>query len=475
MRSIRWKLIAAFLLVVFVPLYLVNRYGLDFFDRYTRAALENEMVAYALIAGEQYRTMVFCAAEEEKSGVELIYADLLSSYGPEIQSRIRIISPEGIVLFDSHDDSTVGSDFSNRPEVVRSLSGKYGARSALTDDGKFLYYYVALPITDADGKVLAVAYVSRHTGPIIRALKEMKSQQRRALFLAVAAAFLTAVVLALTITRRLRRLTRATRDFAEGTAPMEVRIGGKDEIGELARSVKRMAEEIDRRNRYNRDFLSETTHELKAPLTAIKGAVEILEQGAAEKPASRDKFISNIRHDVERMIRLVGELTRLTQLDVDVLSEKKEPVEYCTFLRQLVERVRAARAGQNPPLTVSVPDGAYTVSMIPHRIEQVINNLLENAFRYTPPAGTVELGLREGPDQTVVTSVRDTGPGIAPANVEKIFDRFFTTEPKDREKAYGSGLGLAIARSIIENHGGRIWVESTSNRGATFFFSLSIS
>jgi signal transduction histidine kinase len=265
----------------------------------------------------------------------------------------------------------------------------------------------------------------------------------------------------------------AARDFTRGNAPMKIEIVGKDEIGELARSVNRMAEEIDRRNRYNRDFLSETMHELKAPLTAIKGAAEILEGSAAEKPDSRRKFLSNIRHDTDRMIRMVGELTRLTQLDMDVLSEKKEPVDYCGFLKRLAERVREVRMGRPPELTVSIPDGSFTVSLVPGRIEQVIDNLLENAFRYTPPDGMVELSAREGPDRTIITTVRNTGPGIAPANLEKVFDRFFTTEPKDREKPYGSGLGLAIARSIVENHGGRIWVESAPSAGAAFSFSLA--
>ncbi len=472
MNSIRWKLIAAFLLVVFIPAYLLHRYALDFFDHYTRAALEKEMVAYAFIAGEQYKTMVLAASDEEQSGVRLIFEDLLAICGPEIQTRIRILSPEGIVLFDSHDETTVGKDFSDRPEVIKALSGRYSARSSLTDDRKFLYYYAALPIVDDDETILALAYVSRHTGPIIRALTEMKSRQNRAMLLAVIVAFLTAVVLAITITRRLRRLTRSTRDFTCGTGPLKVDLRGKDEIGELARSVTRMAEEIDRRNRYNRDFLTETMHELKAPLTAIKGAVEVLEEGAAEKPESRDKFLANIGYDTERMIRLVGELTQLTQLDIDILSGKKEEVDYCAFIRDLTARIWTKRGGNPPVFKAVIPDTPITVTILPDRIEQVINNLLENAFRYTGPEGTVELVVEEGDDGTMTSIVRDTGCGITPSNIDKIFDRFFTTEPRDREKPYGSGLGLAIARSIIENHGGRIRVESEPGTGASFSFTL---
>ena len=473
MYSIRWKLIAVLLLVVFIPIYLIQRYAIDFFDQYTRSALEKEMVAYAFIAGEQYKTMILSVSEEEQYGARLIFEDLLAICGPEVQSRIRILSPEGSVLFDSHDETTVGKDFSMRSEVKRARAGHYAARSALTEDRRYLYYYVALPITDDTDNLLALAYVSRHTGPIIKAITEMKSRQTRAIILAVAVALLTAIILAFTITRRLRRLTRATREFTRGTGPLELEIKGKDEIGELAHSVTRMADEIDRRNRYNRDFLAETMHELKAPITAIKGAIEVLEGGAAKNPESREKFLSNISYDTGRMIRLVGELTRLTQLDIDVLSGKKEDVDYCAFIRDLTTRIRTRRGERLPVFKDVIPDDPITVTILPGRIEQVIDNLLENAFRYTGPEGTVELIVEEEPDGSVITIVRDTGRGIAPSNIDKIFDRFFTTEPRDREKPYGSGLGLAIARSIIENHGGTIRVESKPGSGATFIFTLS--
>jgi signal transduction histidine kinase len=234
-----------------------------------------------------------------------------------------------------------------------------------------------------------------------------------------------------------------------------------------------MAEEIERRNRYNRDFLNETMHELKAPLTAIKGAVEVLKSGASEKPESRDKFLSNIDYDVERMIRLVGELTQLTQLDIDVLSGKKEEVDYCTFIRGLVERIQTKPGRGLPEFKASIPNTPIIVTILPDRIEQVINNLLENAVRYTDSDGVIELIVEEGMDGFVNTIVKDTGCGISPSNLGKIFDRFFTTEPRDREKSYGSGLGLAIARSIIENHRGRIWVESRPGSGTSFGFNLS--
>ena len=117
MFSLRWKLIAAFLLVVFIPCWLLHRYAIGFFDRYTRRALEDEMVASAYLLGEQYRSAVLEAPDEDRPAAFAAFERLLKTCGPEMQTRIRIVAPSGEVLSDSHDDSSVGQSFSDRPEL----------------------------------------------------------------------------------------------------------------------------------------------------------------------------------------------------------------------------------------------------------------------------------------------------------------------------------------------------------------------
>ena len=215
-------------------------------------------------------------------------------------------------------------------------------------------------------------------------------------------------------------------------------------------------------------------HELKTPLTAIKGAVEILEQGAGEKADARRKFLGNIRHQTARMIRLVGELRELTRLDTELLRGQKTRVDYAEFVETALERLEPTFDTVHAPCRLDVPEREETIDamIVPGRIEQVISNILDNAFRYTEPSGEVTVTVRRGEDGTVVTAVRDTGCGITATNIDRVFDRFFTTEPKGQRREYGSGLGLAIARRIVENHGGTIRVESAPGRGACFFFSL---
>ena len=475
MKSIRWKIILTSMAVVFVPIYLLNRHAVEFFDLFTRTALEKQMVDTAFIAAEQYKLMVLRpTAEDPVADAE--FDHLIKIYGPQIEAEICLVSGTGVVLFDSGTNSLVGQDISSRREISKALQGDYGHRWELTPDRQYIYYYVALPIHEDDtGEVVGVSYVFRHTAPIIHAIKQIYADQRLATASALGVAVLIAAILAQTLTRRLRKLTKASVAFAQGTAPFETDIKGRDEIGELGGAMKQMAAEIEKRNHYNRDFISTVMHELKMPLTAIKGAAELLEQGAAENPAARGKFISNIRFEVDRMVRMVAELAELTKLDVEVLRGQKETVDYVQFVREVAERLEPTFDQHHAEFRVVLPEKNIPVKLLAGRVEQVISNLLENAFRYTPVTGSVELRVEEGPEQNVITRIRDTGCGISSSNLDKVFDRFFTTEPKDKPKDYGSGLGLAIAKSIVENHGGTIWVETEAGKGACFSFSLPVA
>ena len=464
MRSIRWKLILTSLLVVFVPIYLLNRYAIDFFDRFTRQALEEEMADVAFITGEQYKTMVLAGDRPAA------FDQLLKLYEPVVEASLCLLATNGVVLFDSGTNSMAGTDLSTRPEVCRALGGSYGARASLTPDRRYMYYYVALPVKQSND-VVAVAYVFRHTAPIVGAIKRMAADQRLVGTIALLVAALIATVLAQTLTHRLRKLTKSVVAYAKGTAPWNGQIRGHDEIGELAGAMNSMAAELDQRNQYNREFVSTVMHELKTPLTAVKGTMEILEDGAAEDPHARRRFLANVRYEVDRIIRLVSELNELSKLEVETLRGQKEPVDYCQFIREVAERIEPTFDEPRATLRVIVPKSSLAAMIVPGRIEQVISNLLENSFRYTPPAGSVELRVEEAPDHSIVTSVCDTGCGIAPANLEKVFDRFFTTELKNKPGHPHSGLGLAIAKTIVENHQGRIWVES-QGQGARFFFRL---
>lgn len=472
MRSLRWKLVVTSLVTVFIPLFFVNRYAVGYFDWFTRTSLEKTMIDMAFVVGDLVRSL----PEAERFSPEVLDAHLgltLRNYTERTQTRIRILSPDGIARFDSTGDAP-GEDLASLPEVAAARAGGYQARSALTPDRDYMYYYCAQPIREG-GAVACVVYVSRHTSAIVRAIHQMREHQRAAVLVALGLAAVIAALFAQTLTRRLRRLTRATAAFARGDDDRLVDVGGRDEIGELARAHNHLVQELARSNDYNREFMSTTMHELRAPITAILGAAELLEHGAAEKPDARAKFLANIRYQAGRLMRLTGELSELTRLDSEALHAPREWVDYPDTVRAIIDRLLPSFEAAHVRFRTVIPTEAIAVRIHPGRIEQVIANLLENAFRYTPPGGEVELRVEKGADREVITRVRNTGDGISPANLPRLFDRFFTTERKDRYAGYGSGLGLSIARSIVSQHKGRIWAESAPGEGACFSFTLPLA
>jgi len=474
MRSIRWKVILVTFLVVAIPTFFLNRYTVRSFDRFTSKALEEEMISQAFMLGEQYKAMVLrndgaATAEREKE-----FAGILRGYSDRLQSRLQVLSPEGIVLFDSDPDSLAGADFSGREEIANVIEGGgYKAAWRITRNRGHVFYYVPVAIREG-GRLAGIAYVSHHTGQITKAIKKMIGDQRLAMVTALGFAAFMAAVVAQTMTRRLRRLTSAAMAYARGNAPLAMTVRGRDEISDLARAVRHMAGEIEKRNAYNRDFISTVTHELKTPVTAIKGAAEVLEQGAANNDSLRAKFLTNIQFEADRLTRMVGELGELTKLDSETLRGQKEKVDYGQCMRQILDRLLPTFDYEHAAFITSIAEESIPVLIVPGRIEQVVSNLLENAFRYTPASGKVTLSVERENKGLVRTVVSDSGRGIQAVHLHRVFDRFFTTEPKNVTKDYGTGLGLAIARSIVENHQGTIRVESEPGRGARFVFTLPV-
>ncbi len=220
-----------------------------------------------------------------------------------------------------------------------------------------------------------------------------------------------------------------------------------------------------------RDFISNISHELRTPLASLKALVETLRDGAFEDPQAAQQFLQRMETEVEAMVQMVQELLDLARVESGQAPLHIAPVSVEALVTQAVERMRlqALRAGLR--LDVVLPQGLPNVLADEERIHQVLMNLLHNAIKFTPSGGQVEVSARaEG--EEVILSVRDTGVGISPRDLPRIFERFYRA---DRARSGGgTGLGLAIAKHIVQSHGGRIWAESVEGQGSVFSFSLPI-
>ena len=276
------------------------------------------------------------------------------------------------------------------------------------------------------------------------------------------------------VRRRLRSLEDAARQVGGGDLTARAREDGGDEVAALARAFNQMttdlhsrAEQLRDADRTRRLLLADVSHELMTPLTAMRGYLETLSLHAELHPDTRERYLSIIRDETQRVERIVGDLLDLARLEGGGESFEVQDVPLEDVFGRVLARHEQAAREKGVTLAATVAPGAEIVTGDPMRLEQALQNLAANALRQTPAGGQITLAAVVEADRVIVT-VRDTGAGIAPEHLPHIFDRFYKADPARQGQTGGSGLGLSIVRAIVERHGGTVAATSRPGEGATF-------
>lgn len=273
---------------------------------------------------------------------------------------------------------------------------------------------------------------------------------------AIGLALLTSQVLAHGMTRPLREMTAAARAMARGDYTRRVRATSRDEVGDLADAFNLMAADLAAADQHRRELIANVSHELRTPISALQAVLENMVDGvAATDPATLRTALAQ----TERLGRLVTELLDLSRIESGAYPLDLEIFEVEPLLTDVVAeaRVMAATAGRDVRFTATVTPPDATALGDRDRLAQVVVNLLDNAARHSPPGGEVRVNARSDQGGLVI-EVRDDGPGIAPEERYRVFERFTRGE---RATGGGTGLGLAIARWVVDLHGGAIGVLDT--------------
>ncbi len=231
--------------------------------------------------------------------------------------------------------------------------------------------------------------------------------------------------------------------------------------------------ELRKLERVRRDFVANVSHEFRTPLTAIQGFAETLIAGALDDPQNRGRFLNIILEHARRLARLTEDLLKLSQMDADRLELEIRPVKVAQLVESCYETARHRAAEKELFLTLDLSEGLPDVAGDARRLQEVLQNLLDNAIQYTLPGGKIMLSAVSRNDEVIFT-VADTGIGIPTADQPRIFERFYRVDAARSREAGGTGLGLAIAKHLIEVQGGRIWVESEIGEGSRFHFSVPL-
>ena len=289
---------------------------------------------------------------------------------------------------------------------------------------------------------------------------------------ALTVALVVSLLMSRGLTAPLRVMMSASQRVTEGHYNERVPTGGSDELGQLAGRFNTMAEKLEQVETMRRRLIGDVAHEMRTPLTAIKGSMEGLVDGVL--PASPQTF-ELVAVEAERLSRLVDDLQELSRVESGAVVLDLGPVSLYELSETARKRLAQTYSAKGVSLTLDLPAHLPPVRADTDRLLQVLTNLLNNALQYTPSGGRVSLS-GETYGREVFIRVADTGIGIPPDHLPYIFDRFYRVDKsRSRRAGGGSGIGLTISKHLVEAHGGRIWVESAGEgKGSTFTFTFPL-
>ena len=293
-------------------------------------------------------------------------------------------------------------------------------------------------------------------------------------------ALITALLLAQWLARPLRRLTATSRLLAEGHLEARVAIPANSppEVQELSDAFNDMAERLqasmsiisEDRDR-SREFVADVSHELRTPIAAMRTFNELLLEGAAEDPETREEFLRGSRQQLERLDWLAANLLELSKFDSGLVALQLREEDLRTVAEDAVDHAEPMAERKGVALRTHLPDDPVIQPCDPPRLGQVLGNLIGNAIKFTSTGGQVDVSVSATEEGARIT-VSDDGVGIDPKELEHVFDRFYRGTRRPQERAGGSGLGLAIARSIVDMHHGRVSISSTPDVGTDVMVTL---
>lgn len=367
--------------------------------------------------------------------------------------RITWIDTDGTVLYDNENDETILENHLNRPEVKEAISNGEGDsdRQSATMDAKTYYHAILLD----DGTILRVSTSARSIMNIF-----VSSIPSMLIVMIVIAG--VCVILANKLTKNLMAPIEKVSNDLENAATIQSETEYK-ELVPFLNTIRLQHESVLAAVKSRQDFTANVSHELKTPLTAISGYAELIENNMVDEK-QRIGFAGEIRKNADRLVSLINDIIRLSELDHSDDTKGFEQVDLCKIAKECVDNLGVSAAKQNIQLNF---DGTgCKMHGNSHMLVELVENLCQNAIRYNNPGGTVNVTVHKLGGKTVLT-VEDNGIGIPKDQQERVFERFYRVDKSRSKETGGTGLGLAIVKHIVELHDAKITLDSEVGHGTT--------
>jgi two-component system sensor histidine kinase CreC len=476
MVKIRTRLFIAILVLVSLALYAIVYWIVDDLRPRYLATMEESMVdtvtvlasllEHQLSNGEIRTDDLRCAFDsaQRKQFAATIYEVTKTS----INMRAYVTDRKGIVVFDSDNGKDEGRDYSRWNDVRLTLEGRYGVRATRSDpdDPMTSVIHVAAPIRH-NGEIIGVVTISKPTYSVARFLATARRDIAVAVGIAVIGAIVLGMAVSMWISRPIEKLTRYAKAVSDGKRVPPPRLG-KDEVGVLAAAFEEMRVALEGK-RYVEEYVQSLTHQMKSPLSAIRGAAELLDENMP--PEQRRKFLLNIRAEsahiqdlIERMLQLSALESRKELRDVEEVSMSDLLADVLAEMTPMLDAKQLHTKLQRHE-SVSVKGERFL-------LRQALTNLLQNAIDFSPQNGHISVAV-DVQDKRAAISISDNGPGIPDYALDKVFTRFYSLcRPGTGRKS--SGLGLTFAKEVADLHGGQIHIANRPEGGTEVKLTLPV-
>lgn len=472
-KSLFARMLVVYLLIILIAFALL---GGIFFETLKNQYLNFQMDAMqsgAQIINDWYTQLYYGNLSDE----DLLM--LLINKAAADHTVIWLIDPFGqpVKIADPENQSTIDETYSGTLDFLSSaMQDKIVKRVNTNSSFKDTVMSVEIPlkIKDAvqgDDVIMGAIVVHKAVKDVNVGINALFIQVLVPLLISVAFAAVLVSILSRYIVRPIRDVSYAAGELSRGNFDWRVKPKTQDEIGELAESFNKMAEDLKLQDGLRNTFIANVSHELRTPLASVQGFVQGMLDRAIEEE-DRDKYLQIVLGETKRMNTLITDLLNLAKIE-----SGKFPIEYSEFdINELIRRsiLTFEQRIEEKQLDVNIRlgDNKLFVWADEDRISQVITNLVDNAVKFTPQGGELKVWTQVA-DNKVYVSVADTGEGIPVEDQPYVFERFFKVDKSHSQSKPGTGIGLSIVKRIISQHGEKITLQSVPGKGTTFTFSLT--
>ena len=392
--------------------------------------------------------------------------------GREFGGRVLITNEIGEIVTDTF--ATMNGTKPDIRETREVLSGtkntSYGFHMIHPSSGSDFWsaYYACAVVSD--NEIIGAVLISKSIQSVVDKISGIQQTYYLIFFCTIIVMVLLSYFSTTHLSRPLEQLRESAIEIARGNFKKRVEPHGQDEIAELAESFNYMADKLENVDQNRREFVSNASHELKTPLTSIKILTEsLLYQDGIEEAVYKD-FLGDINNEIDRLTTLINDLLLMTKIENDVGRLETVRASLTELTEKTVTMVRPIAEKKN--ITIEFTGGEdIMVECDPMRIRQALNNIIDNAVKYTGEGGLVKVALSETKEEATVT-VTDNGVGMSKEHLDKIFDRFYRVDKARSRETGGTGLGLHIVQRIAHLHNGRVEVDSAEGKGSTFRLTI---